>query len=106
MPTMLRKRSRTAKGAPEPVGSALDGLTAQLGISRTLRQYDVITSWAAIVGEQIAKVTKAQYVQNGILYVSVATAPWRAELTMRKKEILEKIGVAINKGVVKDIRFR
>jgi predicted nucleic acid-binding Zn ribbon protein len=103
---MLRKRSRTARGSPEPVSSAIDSLAAQLGITRTLRQYNVITSWETIVGEQIAKVTKAEYVQNGVLFVSVATAPWRAELTMRRKEILEKISAAINKGVVKDIRFR
>ena len=103
---MLRKGSRRARGSPEPVGSAISSLASQLGISKTLRQYSVITSWKAVVGEQIAKVSKAEYVQNGILYVSVATAPWRAELTMRKKEILEKISVTINRGAVKDIRFR
>lgn len=106
MPTMLRKKGRVARGSPEPVGAAIDTLTGQLGIARTLKQYNAITSWEEIVGEQIARVTKAQRIDNGVLYVSVATAPWRAELTMRKREILERINAAVAKGVVKDIRFR
>lgn len=91
---------------PRPVGVALKELTHQLGISKVLSHYDVITLWESIVGEQVARVTTAQRMENGILFVGVKTAPWRAELTMRRLDIIEKINNALGKKTVKDIRFR
>ena len=99
-------RSRETKSVPESFGQALGTLVRQLGITKTLRQYDVIMSWDAIVGEKIAKVAKAQRMENGTLFVSVASAPWRAELTIMRREIIEKINAAMGNKIVKDIRFR
>jgi predicted nucleic acid-binding Zn ribbon protein len=59
-----------------------------------------------VVGEQIAKVTQAQRMENGVLFVSVATAPWRAELSMKRMDITRKINTILGKNVVKEIRFR
>jgi predicted nucleic acid-binding Zn ribbon protein len=66
----------------------------------------VITFWAEMVGEQIARVTEAQRMENGVLFVSVSTAPWRAELSMKRMEIMKKINSTLGKNVVKEIRFR
>ena len=104
-PRVGRKRSQE-KAYPKPVSMAISDFTSQLGITKKLRQYNVLTSWESIVGEQIAKVTTAQRVENGVLYIGVANAPWRAELTMRKREIMQKIHAAVDKNAIKDIRFR
>jgi predicted nucleic acid-binding Zn ribbon protein len=85
--------------APQPIGIALQQLTHNLGITKTLRQYDVIASWKSIVGHRIARVTEAQR-------VTVSTAPWRAELSMMRPEIIKKINSSLGTTIVKDIRFR
>ena len=95
-----------SKKQPLAFESALGNLVRELGISRRLREYDVITLWGKIVGEQIAKVAKPQRIENGVLLVEVTSAPWRAELSMRRQEIVEKINSAVRQRVVKDIRFR
>ncbi len=101
------RRRQTERGrGPVPVGAAIAQLARDLGIHRTLRQYDVLTSWESIVGEGVARVAKPERIDGGVLYVTVATAPWRAELAMRKGEILGKVASAIGKGIIKDIRFR
>jgi predicted nucleic acid-binding Zn ribbon protein len=81
-------------------------MVRDLGIDQTLQQYNVLTSWASIVGEKIARVTMPQRIENGILFVQVSSAPWRAELTMRRMEILEKVNAAAGRQVVREIRFR
>ncbi len=86
--------------------AALNEFTASLGITRKLREYSVITSWEILVGEQIAKIAKPQRVENGILLVAVASAPWRAELTLRRREIIEKINGRIGRKAILDIKFR
>lgn len=88
------------------LNTALNDLVASLGITKKLREYNAITSWESVVGEQIAKVAKPQRIDNGVMYVAVSSAPWRVELSMRRREIAEKINAAAGKRVVQDIRFR
>ena len=94
------------KKQPLALESALNNLVHHLGITRRLREYDVITLWERIVGEQIARVATAQRVEKSVLFVAVSSAPWRAELSLRRREIIEKINTAVGHQVVRDIRFR
>ncbi len=91
---------------PEPFAHALDSAVRQLGITKKMQQAVVLGSWSEIVGEHIARVTEAERIENGILFVKTLNAPWRNELTMRRLEILEKINNAVGAKVVKEIRFR
>ncbi len=100
------RRLPPGKNQPKPVGAAIQDLARHLGLEKNLDDFQAITSWPEVVGEQIAKVTQAQRMENGVLFVSVSTAPWRAELSMKRIEIMEKINAALGKNVVKEIRFR
>lgn len=95
-----------SKKQPLALDAALSDLAGSLGITRKLREYSVITSWQALVGEQIARVAKPQRVEKGVLLVAVESAPWRAELTLRRREIIEKINTSIGKKAILDIKFR
>ncbi|MDH3252135.1 MAG: DUF721 domain-containing protein [Ignavibacteria bacterium] len=100
------KRRKGNEKAPKELKVAIHELTEALGIRKTLRQYDVITSWEVIVGAAVAKVATPVRLDNGILFVHVANAPWRAELSMRRMEILGKIQAYTGTRVVREIRFR
>ena len=100
-----RKGSKTTKN-PVPASQAIAELTRTLGIDQTLRKFGVLTAWSDVVGEQIARVTVPDRIENGVLYVRVTTAPWRAELSMKRFDILKKVNRAAGADVVKDIRFR
>jgi predicted nucleic acid-binding Zn ribbon protein len=91
---------------PEPMHNVIDALIASLGIRQKLDQYSIIPLWPDIVGAQVAKVTSIERIENGVLFVHVTNAPWRNELTFRRKELLQKIHQTMNGDVIKDIRFR
>jgi predicted nucleic acid-binding Zn ribbon protein len=102
-----RRRVREGtKKEPEPFGSALETLVHQLGLTKKMKQAAILSSWAGIVGEQIARVTEAERIENGILFVKTLNAPWRNELSMRRLQIIEKLNAAVGSRVVKEIRFR
>jgi predicted nucleic acid-binding Zn ribbon protein len=102
-----KSRRRAGKRSTAvPVAEALRKLTGSLGITTKLSEYEVITGWDRIVGEQIARVTTAERIDHGILYVAVRSAPWRNELTMRRLEILDLVHGAVGRKVVREIRFR
>jgi len=94
------------QSSPETLGTVIDGLIHQLGLQRKLKQYDLVPLWPSIVGEQIAGVTSVDKIDKDVLVVKVSAAPWRTELTFRKKEILDKVHAAMNSDSIKDIRFR
>lgn len=100
------RAGRVRSGPVRPIGEALEQLIEELGIARTLKQYDVLTLWDSIVGEQIARVTQAQRIEKGVLFVHVFSAPWRAELTLKRREIIQRINAMLDGTVITDIRFR
>ena len=90
----------------QSVGDALKLLVQSLGIEKQVEQYKIFDVWNDVVGQQVAKVAQPERLQNGVLFVSVNNAPWRTELTFRKKEILEKIHQQTKSQSITDIKFR
>lgn len=99
---MSKKLNSSAKS----VGSALDELVSSLGIQKKLQEYDAVIYWESVVGERIAQMTKVTRILQGVLFVHVKTSTWRNELTLRKKEIIDKLNNIIGAEVVKDIKFQ
>lgn len=87
------------------LNDALGELVESLGIGKKLHEYEAVTRWEEIVGEQIAKVSAPTRIDKGALVVKVSNGPWRNELTLRKEEIISKINTTLGEGVVRDIRF-
>ncbi len=96
----------TRKDTISPLGSVLDSLVKSLGIEKQVEQYKIFDAWNMVVGEQIAKVAQPERIHNGVLIVAVNNAPWRTELTFRKKEILDKIHDTLKSQSITDIKFR
>jgi predicted nucleic acid-binding Zn ribbon protein len=103
-----RRRERSAGKVSRPVTirEAMQSLVRELGIAPKMAQYDVIAAWPDVVGPQIARVTDPQRMENGVLYVAVSTATWRAELSMKRIELVDKINAHIGTRSLHDIRFR
>ncbi len=98
--------SKTLFASIKPISSAIDELVNGLGIQKKLQEYDAIVYWEKVVGDRIAQMTTAIRIKQGILFVHVKTSTWRNELTLRKKEIIDKLNIIIGVDVVKDIKFQ
>jgi predicted nucleic acid-binding Zn ribbon protein len=51
----------------------------------------VMELWPEIVGEQLAKVTRARAVDDAVLIVEVRNSAWLMELNMMKGDFLERV---------------
>jgi predicted nucleic acid-binding Zn ribbon protein len=101
-----RRGEKRTRSGPVSTAAALKELAQRLRIARTLSEYEVLTSWRELVGDQVARVAVPERIERGILFVSVSNPSWRSELTMRRLEIRELINQAVGNKVVKEIRFR
>lgn len=89
----------------KPLNDALGELVQKLGIGKKLREYEAVTRWEEIVGDQIARVSSPSGIEKGVLVVKVNNGPWRNELSLMKEAIIGKINASLGEKVVRDIRF-
>jgi predicted nucleic acid-binding Zn ribbon protein len=94
------------KSGPKKLDIAISSLVDDLGLGLKIQQSKILDDWPVIVGEQIAKVTTAERLDAGKLFVHVARSTWRNELIFLKAELIAKINAYANQEIVKDIIFR
>ena len=94
---------RTKK--PKVLGDSITKLLRNMGIEEKVKEYQAINEWSQLVGENVSKVTKAQRVVNGILFVKVKNSSWRNELIYMRQEILIKLDKTVGRGIIKEVRF-
>jgi predicted nucleic acid-binding Zn ribbon protein len=91
---------------PKIIGDAIQQTLINLGIAEKLSQYEVVNAWDQIVGDSIARVTKAESIRDGKLVVKVVHPTWRQELVFLKTDLIAKINRKMNGEIIKDIIFK
>ncbi len=86
-------------------GSAVYSLLDHLGLKERVFEQQAVLKWEEIVGKEIASVTEAKSIKNGLLKVKVGSAAWRQELIYLKEDIRCKINQTIGSNIVSDISF-
>ena len=88
------------------ISEALDEVVEQLGIRRIVVSNRARDVWKDAVGDLINENTTLKDVDRDRLIVLVANDSWRAELSFRKTEIINKINELIGENAIKDIIFK
>jgi predicted nucleic acid-binding Zn ribbon protein len=99
-------RYRRKSPSIKTLGEALQELTGELGIDKKLHEYEAITRWEECVGKRIAEEAVPVRITKGVLVVRVRTSTWRNELTLQKKDIINRLNSTIGSSIVHDIRFQ
>lgn len=93
-------------GGPKRLGDALEGVLERLGIAPAVERHEVFRDWDARVGEEIARVARPHRVDGDTLIVKVAHSAWINELSLRQKELLERLNEGRSRSTVKRLLFR
>jgi len=65
----------------------------------------VLELWPEIVGEQLARVTRAKGVDEAALFVEVRSSAWLSELSMMKDHFLERVNARMGDADIERIVF-
>lgn len=82
----------------------LRNLRAQ-GLETPLLQRRLITAWPDVAGPAVARYTQQLYIRNQTLYVHLTIPALRAELSMRRQELVRMLNAHVQSQVIADIRF-
>jgi predicted nucleic acid-binding Zn ribbon protein len=97
------------KITPQPIrtiGDILPALLEKLGLTRGVKEHEILERWAEIVGPKIAEVSSAERIRDGKLWVVVSHPAWRNELNFMKRDLIEKINRELGEEIVREIIFR
>lgn len=96
---------KSSKNEPQKIGGLIMDSLKRMGYSERIHRQSAVIGWSEIVGDTIAKETKALKIDNKTLVIKVHKAAWRQQLIFLKAELLKKIESDLGRGVVEDIRF-
>ena len=87
----------------------LDNLLAQYlratGLQTPLLQKRLIEAWPEVMDDMVVKYTGRIYVSNQTLNVEINNSALRAELLMRRNDIVERLNGYVGAHVVTDVIF-
>ena len=89
-----------------PLGGIVKNIISDIGPKGRLTEEEIIGAWKAVVGKRASCHARPTSLKKASLIVNVDGSSWLYELTLRKKEILKKLGDRLRDRKVKDIRFR
>ncbi len=88
------------------LGPLIENLLRRYDLWQGYKQYLVVESWDKVVGPELAEVTTAENINNGILQVQVKDSVWAYHLSMLKPQLKKKLNDYAESKVVKDIYFK
>ena len=75
------------------------------GLETPLHQKRLVEAWPQVAGPVVARYTLNTYIYNQTLYVRLSNPALRADLSMRRQELTEKLNAVVGEQVIVDVRF-
>lgn len=75
------------------------------GLETPLMQRRVIESWEKVAGRVISKYTGEKFIKNQTLFVKIQNPALRADLSMMRGDLLNKLNAEVGNKVITELRF-
>ena len=101
---------RTQRPEPESIAQAADVVPfviRQMGLESSFREHELMSSWADLVGPQVAQHARPGRLDRKILMIYVTHPAWLSELSRYgQKEILAKLQAQFGADRIKGVRLQ
>jgi len=88
------------------VGAALPKTLTSLGISRRTREAQALWLWPQVVGEHLARESRALKLTGGTLLVTASSPALAHQLHLERSMLIDRLNERIGTRAVREIRFR
>ncbi|HYM81105.1 MAG TPA: DUF721 domain-containing protein [Candidatus Limnocylindria bacterium] len=87
------------------LGDLLPGMLEALGLAEGVAGWRAVEAWPDIVGERIARRTRARSFQDGVLLVEVEGSAWLQELGYLKRELVAQLNRRLGSNQVRGLHL-
>jgi predicted nucleic acid-binding Zn ribbon protein len=75
------------------------------GLETPLLQRRLLAAWPDVAGPLAARYTQSVSIRNQTLYVKLSSPALRAELSMRRGQLVQQLNDHVQAQVIADVRF-
>lgn len=75
------------------------------GLETPLLQKRLVESWPEVAGEVVARYTTEVRIYNQTLFVRLRVPALRADLSMRRQELVQLLNAKVGAQIISDVRF-
>jgi predicted nucleic acid-binding Zn ribbon protein len=101
-----RRAGRRADEEPRPLRDSLAEVSADLGLPEPDALAFLIREWENLVGPEVAPHCRLTSLRDGVLRVTVDSAPRGTQLRYREAELVERAKAMLGPDVVCELRVR
>lgn len=94
------------KSTDQPFSSAFRDWLRQEGMDNRFDATALVSAWPELMGPMIARHTREVQLRDGVLFVSVDSAPLRQELTQSRDKVIKTLNDHAGSEMVREIVFR
>lgn len=88
-----------------PIAEVLAQAMRDAGLETPLKQKRIIDSWEEVAGPMASRYTTEKYIRNQTLFVRIMNPSLKANLMMRRTEILNILNAKVGAYIISEIRF-
>ena len=103
---MTTRRPDHRSDEPRPLRDSLAEVSADLGLPEPDALALLIQEWESLVGPDVAPHCRLTSLREGVLRVTVDTAPRGTQLRYLEGELLERAASLVGADVVRELRVR
>lgn len=89
----------------EKIGDVAQRFLRISGLESPLNEWRLIEAWGEVTGKLVAQRTQDLYISHGVLCVKLRSAVLRAELLLKRSELVQRLNSYVGANVISDIRF-
>ena len=93
------------KRSVQPIRELILQALHEQGLETPLNQKRLVEAWPEVAGPLIAGYTLNTYIYNQTLYVRLSSPALRADLSMRRQELTQRLNAVVGEQVIVDVRF-
>jgi hypothetical protein len=89
--------------SPLSIGEAIKEALRNYGIEKKILQGQIGAEWSMIIGEYLSEKVKIDRFEKDILFLQIDSSAIKNEISIRKKEIINKINNKYGQQVITEI---
>ena len=88
-----------------PLDQIVQQFLRESGLETPLQQKRLIASWEKVAGNAVARYTQEKFIRNQTLFIKISNPALRADLSMMREELVNRLNQEIGSRLITDIRF-
>lgn len=88
-----------------PLDQIVQQFLRESGLETPLQQKRLIDSWEKVAGNAVARYTEEKFIRNQTLFIKISHPALRADLSMMREELVNRLNQEIGSRLITDIRF-